>query len=611
MSSSHTRLARPSPILALVCLSVVQRLHPEWIAVPLGQAAREHDVSPQHLSRLCSRAIRRFEAVMATLTRRGRPPVDSEASEAATELALTRALLGVATSILEQVSLRKQAVRALVVGAFERLEAEHRGLTCARFTRALGISERTFRYWRRQARETHPSDTPVEEAPSAPRKPRARPPRRPRCGFDVTLPGTQYAADTTDLRVFDVPLKLMAAQDVGGRDTDLLDGVVVDDHESAELIAGALVQALAGREGAQIITDQGTPYMAKSLSEAMDGLSAEHAPQREGTPTDKPTIEKAFDTVKSIAGPLFELTNRLGQVVPELADPAIATSSARLVIIMLLRAYQAGARATRRALEARGSTDPEELARLAEESRERARKHDQSVRLRLQHIHELYNLPRSVTAFVRTFRRYPLAVIEAAERGFREQAHRGDIRDRWSYFAAVVRRCNDHHQQELARRQSDEQARLERRQQEAVREAEVRRHHADPASWLRDTLDYIMATWNPALGRFGFGNGTFGLGRLRSAVTRLVEIHGATAARDIARGVLANFVAQSPQRLGAGGVETVTAILESHLPADPGPPTPSQLAYDLAAATLHLTGSEPRPGTSPPLRTLPARAVGS
>ena len=46
---------------------------------------------------------------------------------------------------------------------------------------------------------------------------RDRGPRRPRFGFDVVLPQTQIGADTTDLNAFGVPLKLVAAQDIGGR----------------------------------------------------------------------------------------------------------------------------------------------------------------------------------------------------------------------------------------------------------------------------------------------------------------------------------------------------------------------------------------------------------
>lgn len=611
MSSSHNTPAKPSNLLALVCLAVVHRLHPEWTAVSLQEAAAQQEISPQRLSRLCSRAIERFETGLAALTRRGRPRAETDIDPAQQELAITRELLGVATSVLAQVSLRKETIRALVVGAFERLKAEHATLTLERFAGALGISERTFRSWRKRARESDQVKASVEQEQPPPRKPRQRPPRRPRCGFDVTLPDTQFAADTTDLRVFGIDLKLMAVQDVGGRDANLLDGVVIDDHESAERIAEAFTEALAGKEGAQIITDQGTPYMAKALSEVMDELVAEHAPQREGTPTDKPTVEKAFDTIKSIAAPLFELTNRLAQTMPELADPAVAMSSARLLIVMLLRAYQAGARATRRAIEARGNVAPEELAKLAEQSRERARKRDHSVRLRLRHIHELYNFPSPVDAFVRSFRGYPLQVLDAAERRFRDQAHRDDIRDRTSYFFAIVRKCDEHHRQERARKYLNDAAARERKRQKAVCEAEIRRHQANPAQWLHAVLAYIATPWDAARGSFGLGNGQLGLGKLRAAINRLVELHGANAARDIAQGLMLNFAALNREHLAGGGEAAVSEILERHLPKRQTNENTAKFASAFAAATLHKTGSEPHPGTSDPLRTLPAGSVGS
>jgi hypothetical protein len=44
----------------------------------------------------------------------------------------------------------------------------------------------------------------------------------------VFLPGTQVGADTTDLSVFGVPLKLVGVQDIGGRDRSLFDSVVID-----------------------------------------------------------------------------------------------------------------------------------------------------------------------------------------------------------------------------------------------------------------------------------------------------------------------------------------------------------------------------------------------
>jgi hypothetical protein len=60
-------------------------------------------------------------------------------------------------------------------------------------------------------------------------------------------------------------------------------------------------------------------------------------------------------------------------------------------------------------------------------------------------VHELYGLGGSQRNFVDSLRIYPLAVLRDAEKAMRAQAHRDDIRDRRSYFAAVVRKLHDEH----------------------------------------------------------------------------------------------------------------------------------------------------------------------
>ena len=79
MTRSHIRPPQPSPLVALVCLAVVARLRPEWVAVKLSDAAADSSVSAQRLSRLCSRAIASFETVVARLQRIGRPRRDGPA----------------------------------------------------------------------------------------------------------------------------------------------------------------------------------------------------------------------------------------------------------------------------------------------------------------------------------------------------------------------------------------------------------------------------------------------------------------------------------------------------------------------------------------------------
>jgi hypothetical protein len=247
------------------------------------------------------------------------------------------------------------------------------------------------------------------------------------------LPETQLAGDTTDLSAFDCPLKLIATQDVGGRDQDLLQSVIIDDHESAEHVVQAFAEAIDGREGFQAIVDQGTPYIAQATQQALDDLGAEHAPQVEGAPTDKATLERAFETAKSIAGPLLAITDRLAQKIPALRDTRLAIALTTLLIIALLKAYQAGAKAQRRAHEERQGLAREDLLDVAKEHRERSRAEDRSRRLLLESIHDAYDIKRPKTRFVRSLRRFPLKVLQRAERAFRSQVHRDDIRDRASY----------------------------------------------------------------------------------------------------------------------------------------------------------------------------------
>jgi hypothetical protein len=62
------------------------------------------------------------------------------------------------------------------------------------------------------------------------------------------------------------------------------------------------------------------------------------------------------------------------------------------LLMLPLRAYQAGARATRRACEARCTLSDEVLGARAAEAREQARADDRSARLLLGQIHELRTL---------------------------------------------------------------------------------------------------------------------------------------------------------------------------------------------------------------------------
>lgn len=543
-----------------------------------------------------------FEQVLAALTHIGRPPGDRAAAGGVAELALTRALLQIATAILAQLPRRRAGVRDLVVGAFRRLDAEHH-VTQERFCAALALPARTLRAWLARAPSTAPPAGPPVAAEPAPRGPRPRPPRRRRFGFDVTLPDTQLAADTTDLSVFAVGLKLVAAQDVGGRDQDLLDAVLVDDHESAAHVVRVLTEALAERPGSQVLTDQGTPYMAAATRDALDALGAEHAPQKEGDPCGKSTVERAFETCKSVLRPLLALTDRIAAAVPALHDAALAKAVVTVLLTAMLRAYQAGARAATRAHDARGGLDAEALARAAREHREQARADESSARLLLRHVHELYGITRPLRSFVDSLRRYHPEVLLAAERAFRHQVRRDDIRDRASYFAKLVRDESEDRRREIGRRRRvrEQSERLD--QQAATGDARRAGWLADPAAWLREALGALAAQWRPSTHELLFGGAGPAAAWVRGAVERLAELHGPLAATDIARGVLHAFRLATLDRLGPDALAAIAAVLDRHLASlrTAGPTTPCAPAAP--SAILARTGKNQRPPPPDRLRT--------
>lgn len=597
MSESHKSTPVPSPLLAVVALGIVHRLRPSWIAIDVGAAARGEGLNPERISRIVSRALGLFEAALSTLTRRGRPPRHEEVDERDAELARTRELLAVASAVLATISKHKASAREMIVGAWRRLSATPT-MTQARFCAAVGVSARTLRSWLKA-----PPRTPASPVlPPAPKPPRRRPPRRRRFEFDVTLPATQVGADTTDLSAFGVSLKLVAAQDIGGRDASLFDAIVVDDHESAEHVERVLTEVLRGTSpGVQTITDQGTPYMAERTKAALERFGAEHAPQREGDPCGKSTVERAFRSIKDIARPLLTLTDHLAEALPALRDGALAKAAATLVLTALLRAYQHGARAARTATLARGSVDPQTLAELAERTRERARADEHSARLLLAHVHEIYGLAGAARSFVNAFRRYPVAVLRDAERAMRAQVHRDDIRDRRSYFGAIVRKLDDEH---TSWRTSERR----RREQDARRAREHREHsarlaawHADPPRCLRDALDLIAMQWLPEV-RALFADGVgYGLGLAQRALATLVDVHGAAAAADVTRGVLACWRVTSLDRLGHDAIDAVQRLVLRELDRATLRAT-ARCAADQTSATLSLAGHFSRPPPSNRLR---------
>jgi len=601
MAASHIFPPKPSPLLALICLGIVKRLRPEWATVSLSSAARESGVSAQRLSRLASRAIARFEGVVALLSRRGRPPGEQQAEAASADAAITKALLEVGTACLQRASLRGSAVRALLVGAYLKLRAEHPKLTQKRFCAALSVPERTFRQWLSQPSASATSVEPMVEI-AAPKPPRRRAPRRPRFGFDVTVPDTQIAADTTDLQAFGVPLKLIAAQDVGGRDQDLFDAIIVDDHECAEHVVAVIEQAIGDKTGQQAITDQGTPYLAEATRDALDALDADHAVQKESDPLGKATIERAFGTAKTIAQPLLSLSNTLAQRIAALRRTDLARAVAALLLTALLRAYQAGARAARRADTARAGLDEQTLARAAADSRKRARAEHRSARQLLARIHFAYQLQGSEQRFIRSFRTFPLPVLRRAETAFAAQAHRGDIERRTAYFAAIVHRIHCEHRADEARRERN-QRQLDRARADSQRhQRQLAAHRQDPAGHLAASLDLLAHQFDAHKGALLWGAAGLARAWLRAAVERLYELHGHAATRDIATGIFHGFVNRHRDDLDSAAIDAIGNVVRHVLDARAEPVATHHCAARFTSAILDRTGPNTRSGPSPPLR---------
>jgi hypothetical protein len=603
VTPSHIQSSKPSPLLAVLCVALIHRVRPAWLAVGVAEAAATESLSAERVSRLTSRAVVAFEEVVVRLTQRGRPTTSTDAratSDDVRELGRLRALLAVATAVLACVPLRGIPVRALITGAWTRLAKEHPAITKAAFCAALSLPERTLRDWLTRGAPPAKPETAVPPT-RKPRKP--RPPRRPRFRFDVFLGGTQIGSDTTSIEAFGVPLKLVAAQDIGGRDAALFESVVIDTRETSEHVARVLGDAVAGRDGIQAITDQGTAFLAEATRQAMAALGAEHAPQKEGDPCGKSTVERGFRSLKDLCAPLLSLSNALAERFTALRDPKLATAWTELVVGVALRAYQAGARAKERALRIRGAMSEEELLRAAEKARAAARATERSARLLLAHIHDIYGLRAPVVRFINGYRLYPLDVLRDAEARLRAQLTRGnDIRDTDRYFAALVRSAYAEHRTACAQREGIARDAERRDQQTVANDARYRAWRADPAAWLRDALDAVAANWLPDARALLFDGEGIGLGWTRAALARLFDGRSHDAAADIAHGVERNFRIASRARLGEHGVDAVIRLLRRELERYPDTPNDTSVAGEDAASIMQGVGILRRPAATSALR---------
>jgi transposase InsO family protein len=590
----------------------VKRYHPEWVAVSLRQAAKDEHVNPERVARIATRVFPAFQEQLNKATHIGRPVVaPGPVASAKHDVALTAALLVIATSLLSLWAEKKKTGRSLILGAYLRLRKEHPSITQERFCKTLDISPRTLRSWLENP-ELREMPTAPPAKPTASTKPtRPRSPRRPRFDFAEVLPGTQIATDTTDIDVLGIRLKFMATQDVGDRHRKLLDSVIVEDKESAESIAKLLDASLSESPGAQVISDQGKAYMAGLIDETIERLEAEHAPNQEGTPTEKATMERGFGSIKELSDPLFALTNRLAERWPQLKQPDLAKKVAILALTVVLKSYQAGARANEREREARQGISIDELVRAAKEHREQARAELRSRALFIQWMRDAYELEMPLHKLRRSLRGFPLSVIQSAERAFRTQVHRGDIVKRTAYFLAIVMNHHEEYQHRIARKRADEAGR--RRLEKSELEAAQRKTtwSEQPERQLYDALDALAAQWIPEQGRLLYDG--VGLGRvwLHEAITRLYELHGLDAACDLAEGVYLAFVAAAAPKLSELGLASIRRLLDQTLPERHPSPTQNSCMQSFARTILPPSGSNRRSPPASPLLTYPASLGGS
>lgn len=483
--ASQESRSKSSLLLALVCASIVADYDRSWLARPVAQLIPEDGPRAEWVSRIKAKLRGVFADLVEAATRRGRRPAPRDQRAPVLE-----ALLAVATRLLalHAVPVRRRAVQDELVCAFDRVHREH-SVTARAFCAALALPERTFRSW-----QDRPAKPPPPPPPPKPPSPPPNDRNTGRFALEATAPDTQLGGDTTDLCVLGVDLKLVGVQDIGDRERCLYDAFVVDVRESSELISGAVAEAVAGREGLQFITDQGTPYLAEAAQQAYDAIGLEHAPQREGTPTEKATVERGFGTVKTALAPIFGVLNRIATAAPALRQPVLARHVATLLVATFLRVYAAGRRHLGHPLDGQ---DPDVLRAIVEEQRERARAEDRSVRLFLESVHAEYAMEGSCEAFVRAFRRYPLEDLREAERRFRAHACRCKVRVCDRYFAAVVR---DVHEAGLARRSADRRQRRCEGQARRVRTDAAQRAadlDAHPERRLHEGLDLLADTWLP------------------------------------------------------------------------------------------------------------------
>ena len=501
--SSPTAPSQPSPLLALLAASVVKSFDPAWLSRPVSELAGDVGIRADRVSRLKKKLLGSLEKLLSRASTRGRKKRRKPSKK---ELRLLRlqALLDVSREVLRLGGVKKRRAQDFLVAARDRLKREQE-ISSADFCRALGLSERTVRYWAKRG-VAMPKQ---EEVPEPPPEPGDR--RIGRFDLAVTLPGLQAMGDTTSLSLFGVPLKVVALQDPGARHERPWEDFAVDTEENHQVVIDVVTAALEGKRGTQVIFDQGTPYMAAATKDALEELGLFHEPQKEGAPTEKATLERSFGIVKRCLAPLFGLTDKLAALLPALKDEALAKAVGRLFLAAYLHVYVTASRVR----ETGRTDDPQVLEAIAEAQREKAVAEHRSAKLLLEAIFDRHGFEGSKRDFVRAHRYHFIEDIEEAERRLARQATRSRILHWERYFAGIL-----HNVREGRRKERERRASLKRRAVRERSEAERARrerdaHEADlkedPARRIAEGLSVVAGQYRKATDNLfndGVGPGT-------------------------------------------------------------------------------------------------------
>jgi hypothetical protein len=477
---------KPSWIVAVIAALIVHQYNRQWLAGPVSELAGLDKTAQERFSRLNRRLLAPIEDLVDCAVRRGRPPAQATPGN---RIELLESLLAVAVSLIAHVPVYKRSIQDRLVQAFERMRGKH-GIEARTFCKMLGLKERTFRNWRKRAGSAPPP--PREKPPGKQGKRKSAQTGR----FELfhLVPDIQAMADTTDMSVLGVPLKCIAVQDPGKRTSRLFEGFGVFTQENADHVIEVVRTSMADRPGMQLLTDQGTPYLAELARRAYDEMDLDHAPQREGSPTEKATLERAFGMVKTSLRPLFDLSNRLAGLLPSLKNPELSRSLGQLLMAVYLRVYINAARTESHPLEGAGA---EQIRVVAEQQREAGRKENRSRRLLLEQIHDAYAMEGSRGVFVRAHRHHALEDIQEAERLLRDKACRCQVRTCDRYFAGILRNVSE---RAKARRNTMRAERQETLQRKSDRQKAIQEKislEENPERMLYEALQWLADQWIP------------------------------------------------------------------------------------------------------------------